>query len=341
MKGSPTSANTGSWLSTHGKLWYDDPWYRTAWIVWPQAVGLLLFVSLWLGHLDGGQGYIPWAKPAVETPRPVKVIKEPTAPPPAAQPADVLAPCKSGDFGQIIQACTSLLASGILKGGDIAQGYYRRGWAYFQTRQYQLAMTDYDRAIAISPSVYYFYNDRGITWRELSNNDRAMQDFDQAILLKPDYALAYANRGHIMVGMQRFDEAIAALSTALSYDPKLAWAYQNRATAYEMRSNWRALFDDANKLIELEPRNKLGFAFRGHAYFEVGQYSPAIADFSKLISIDPRAVYGYRMRGRAYYLSNQSENAIADFENALRIDPNDKGTILFMNELRRSLVQRK
>jgi len=26
------------WLAAHGKLWYDDRWYRFAWIVWPQAL---------------------------------------------------------------------------------------------------------------------------------------------------------------------------------------------------------------------------------------------------------------------------------------------------------------
>ena len=31
-KGSLMSANTGSWLSAHGKLWYDDRRYRIAYI---------------------------------------------------------------------------------------------------------------------------------------------------------------------------------------------------------------------------------------------------------------------------------------------------------------------
>jgi hypothetical protein len=31
-KGCLMSANTGSGLSAHGKLWYDDRWYRIAYI---------------------------------------------------------------------------------------------------------------------------------------------------------------------------------------------------------------------------------------------------------------------------------------------------------------------
>src|ERR1700682_2195966 len=213
MSAGSASANTASWRSAHGKLWYDDRWYRVAWLVWPQALGLRLFVSLWLFH-PARQAFVPWAKPVAETPRnpplvpPVKppaapLFKEPAAPPPLAQPADVLAPCKTGDFGQIIAACTSLLGSGNLRGSNIPYAYWHRGWAYYSTKQYQPAMNDYDRAIAISPGIPDFYNDRGILWLDLGNNERAMQDFDQAILLKSDFAIAYVNRGNALRNLKR------------------------------------------------------------------------------------------------------------------------------------------
>ncbi len=48
------------WLMAHGRLWYDDRWYRTAWLVWPQAAGLLIFVVFWLNPPNSQHG-IPWA----------------------------------------------------------------------------------------------------------------------------------------------------------------------------------------------------------------------------------------------------------------------------------------
>jgi tetratricopeptide (TPR) repeat protein len=212
--GSSSGSSSGSWLSAHGRLWYDDRWYRIAWIVWPQAIGLLLFVSLWLAP-SGGPSFIPWAKPIVEAPKnppaaPVLPAKpKEAAPPPLAEPpADVLAPCKSGDSGDIIQACTSLLASGNLRGSNIAYAYWYRGAAYYATKQYQPAMNDFDRAITMFPRASEFYNDRGVLWMALGNNDRAMQDFDQAILLKDDYALAYSNRGIALRNLNRPNEAL-------------------------------------------------------------------------------------------------------------------------------------
>ena len=49
------------WLAAHGKLWYDDKWYRRAWIIWPQAFAAVLV--LWLWAMPSSQNSAHWAKP--------------------------------------------------------------------------------------------------------------------------------------------------------------------------------------------------------------------------------------------------------------------------------------
>jgi PQQ-dependent catabolism-associated CXXCW motif protein len=314
------NARTSSWLQDHGRLWYDDRWYRMAWIIWPQAIAMLVFLLAW-----AQPGSIPWGKPAEGVPQK-----------PAEQVDVYASACRSAqDINQRVTACSSRISSGKLKGDDLADAYYRRGFAYYSLKQPQLAMSDYNQAIAIAPADPIFLNDRGALFRDLGDSDHAMQDFDRAISLKPDYALAHANRGYLLRGKQRIDEAITESSTAIKLDPKLVWAYENRAFALEGKEQWRALFDDAQKMIELSPDFRLGYEFRGHAYLEVGQYQDAITDFTKCISMDSTAMYGYRMRGRAYYFLNQYDNAAADLQAALRIDPTDQMTISFINDLKR------
>jgi len=332
------NSGSGSWLAAHGKLWYDDRWYRIAWIVWPQAVGLLLFVTLWLLH-PVGQGFIPWGKPAAEkkeipAPAPASAPK-PQPPPLNEQTSDTLAPCKNGSFTDIIAACTALLVSGKLTGDNVAWAYWNRGWAYQSTKQYQSAMSDYNRAIAIDPRESDFFNDRGNLWIDLDNNERSLQDYDQAILLKPDYALPYVGRGAALRNLKRPNEALVALNKAISLDPTAWLPFEQRAYIYEDREDWRAMYNDANRLIELKPDYHLGYEFRGEAYFEAGQYQAAINDFAKAIDLDSEGIYGWRMRGRAYYYLNQFDNAMSDLQTALRIDPKDNSTIAFINDLNR------
>jgi TPR repeat protein len=50
-----------TWLAAHGKLWYDDKWYRYGWIVWPQALAAV--VVLWFWAMPVGVKSAQWAKP--------------------------------------------------------------------------------------------------------------------------------------------------------------------------------------------------------------------------------------------------------------------------------------
>jgi len=334
-------ANTASWLSAHARLWYDDPWYRLAWIVWPQALGLLLFVTMWLDY-PATQTFIPWAKPVIEAPSPIPVTTPLNSPPmqefvspPAQRPTDTLGACKGNDHAQAIRDCTALLLSGNLRTDDVPYAYWHRGWQYQQTRQYQDAMADYNHAISMAPRVPEFFVDRGSLLIDLKNNERALQDFDYAILLKPDYALAHNDRGVALNNLKRQSEALDSYNKAIQFDPRLLLALENRASIYEDTHNWRGVYDDGNKMIQLDPNDRLGYEYRGHAFLEVSQYQSAIADFTRAISLDPGQIYSYRLRGRSYYFLNQFDNAMADFQAALRIDPNDSDTNAFINDLKR------
>ena len=50
-----------AWFAAHGKLWYDDKWYRYAWIIWPQALAAV--VVLWFWAMPSGVNGARWAKP--------------------------------------------------------------------------------------------------------------------------------------------------------------------------------------------------------------------------------------------------------------------------------------
>jgi TPR repeat protein len=50
------------WLPAHGKLWYDDKWYRLAWIIWPQALAVLALLWFWVAPPATTRN-VQWAKP--------------------------------------------------------------------------------------------------------------------------------------------------------------------------------------------------------------------------------------------------------------------------------------
>jgi hypothetical protein len=49
------------WLSAHGKLWYDEKWYRFAWIAWPQALAAVM--ALWFWAMPSPGRNAQWGRP--------------------------------------------------------------------------------------------------------------------------------------------------------------------------------------------------------------------------------------------------------------------------------------
>ena len=66
-----------------------------------------------------------------------------------------------------------------------------------QPRERRPAIADYTQSLKLEPANAAAYNNRGIAYAALGQNDQAIADFDQAIKLDPKRALYYNVRGTI------------------------------------------------------------------------------------------------------------------------------------------------
>ncbi|MBT9438251.1 MAG: tetratricopeptide repeat protein, partial [Desulfobacterales bacterium] len=74
------------------------------------------------------------------------------------------------------------------------EAYYNRGVAYAFLNQYERAIEDYNKAIALDPNNAEAYNNRGVAYAFLNQYERAIADYNKAIALDPNFAMAYDNR---------------------------------------------------------------------------------------------------------------------------------------------------
>ena len=56
----------------------------------------------------------------------------------------------------------------------------------------KLAISDFDRAISLAPTIAMFYGFRGATHRNANDIPKALEDYARAIELSPQFAPAYA-----------------------------------------------------------------------------------------------------------------------------------------------------
>ncbi len=91
--------------------------------------------------------------------------------------------------------------------------------------QYDLAISEFTRSLAIEPLSAETYNNRGIAYSRKGQYDLAIADFTKAIDISPDEAKTRYNRGITYAIIGRYDLAISDLTSALHLQPADSWTY--------------------------------------------------------------------------------------------------------------------
>jgi tetratricopeptide (TPR) repeat protein len=201
------------------------------------------------------------------------------------------------------------------------QTYFVRGTAKYQARQYQDAIADYDRAIAINPQHANAYVGRGTAKYGLGKYQAAIPDHDRAIEIDPEYATAYNNRGLAKYSLGQNQAAINDYDRAIEIDPQAADPYNNRGTAKFKLGEYQAAINDYDRAIEIDPEGAAVYYNRGFAKYNCGQHQAAINDYDRAIKIDPQDADAYNSRGTAKHSLGQYQAAINDYDRAIEIDP--------------------
>jgi len=147
------------------------------------------------------------------------------------------------DNVQIIDECTTIISDNPYD----AVAYYKRGRAYFATKQYDLALNDYNRVIAEA------YLDRGYLYEKKGENDKAIEHYSLYIENDPTFEMAYDHRGFMYNKTERYDLALIDCSKAIELNPKYPGGYLNKGTTYEKQHLYEEAIAVYRKMLENVP----------------------------------------------------------------------------------------
>ena len=132
--------------------------------------------------------------------------------------------------------------------------------------RYDLAVSDYGRALAEDPRLDRAWNNRALARIALRQYDLAVGDCTQAIRLKPDYVEAYFTRATAWQDAGRFEEAIQDYDKVIALKPDFAAAYNNRAVARYRLKAYDKAWADVKMFMQLGGQPDPGFLkVLGHA----------------------------------------------------------------------------
>jgi tetratricopeptide (TPR) repeat protein len=199
--------------------------------------------------------------------------------------------------------------------------------------EYEQAIEDYDRAIALDPEFAGAYHNRGVAYRLMDNRDAAIADFERVLELSDDpywreqaeqhLVENYSRRGNAYADQGEYEQAIEDYDRAIEIDPEYVGAYHDRGIAYFENGEYARAIEDYDRAIEIDPDFAGAHLRRGNAYFENGEYARAIEDYDRAIELVPEFAGAYNNRGNAYADLGEYEQAIEDYDRAIEIDPED------------------
>jgi tetratricopeptide (TPR) repeat protein len=197
--------------------------------------------------------------------------------------------------------------------------YIWRGRIYNLRGEYDRAIEDFNKAIAINQNDEHAYWGRGESYRLKGDLDKALVEFNKVIAINPNSYSAYASRGQTYAIKGTYDKEIEDYNKAIAINPNYAYAYKLRGNFYGLKKELDRAFEDYSKAIFLNPNDALSYVWRGSIYAQKGQNDRAFYDLNQAITIDPKSGKAYLYRGALYSDMGQNDNAISNLKTACEL----------------------
>lgn len=92
---------------------------------------------------------------------------------------------------------------------------------YFDSGQFELAISAYEQSLAIDDSKPDIWTDLGVMYRRAGDSKKAIASFDRAISINPRHPIALFNKGVVLMhDLQDPDGALATWETLINVDPQ-------------------------------------------------------------------------------------------------------------------------
>jgi len=147
----------------------------------------------------------------------------------------------------------------------------------------------------------------------------AVKLLKRAVEVEPKHKYAWNNLGLAYLAMRQNDEAVAAFQQAVEVNPYDEFAFNNLGRAYWQERKYEDAADAFHKQLEINPLDKFAHTNLGAMYAEWHKYDEAAPELEKAVSLTPNDPALQVSLGDAYLNLGQDDKALAAFDRAIEI----------------------
>ena len=190
---------------------------------------------------------------------------------------------------------------------------------YQDTKQLNLALKDYEKALTIDPEKGTLYNSWGKTLFDMGQIPQALEKYNAGIAKPKPFGEIYINRGVAHAAQRNFPQALKDIDKGLALDENNANGYLNRGLIYYSTNQLAKVIPDLNTYFSMKSGTSEQWYILGLSYRNTGDAQSAISAYNNALQINPTDKRFYNSRANAYQALGKQAEAAQDLETAKRL----------------------
>ncbi len=232
--------------------------------------------------------------------------------------------CSSpGAASQRVSQCTMVINFDGTSDERRAAALVARGSIRTTEGQYVRALADLGRALRIDANNAQVYLERGIIHQARGAYDIAVRDFDQALALAPGLQSALDRRAEaVQQRATAYIQEIAQLDEYLQQSPGNAELLNSRCWLRTVNNdNLDLALADCNAALLAAPSDANALDSRGLVHLKRGDFAASLADYEAALVVEPERGHFLYGRGLARIALGMHAQGNADLQRAEQLEP--------------------
>ncbi len=181
-------------------------------------------------------------------------------------------------------------------------------------------VTLWEDVVQKAPNRQRHQHELGYAYFQAKRYDEAITAFKKALDLLPQPP-TYVALGRIYQTIEDFEQAHVYFKTAIKKYPLFPEGWYYMAGYYKQKEDWQKVIENSLIAVKLNPEFLLAYGLLGKGYQETRQFAPARKAYDKALSINPRDPNTYNMLGILAAKQTHYAEAMEFFHKALALDP--------------------
>jgi len=186
-----------------------------------------------------------------------------------------------------LEVIVGLFKKAIRADAKFWEAYYNLGITYFNNRDYDNALKQFDIIISSLPNFEKPYFGRALIYMRKKQYAKAAADFNKVTKFNPNDYKPYYYLGVINIQQKKFKKAKTHLDKSIELNPDYANNYYELGNIYFTQNKYRPAIPQYKRALEIDSENYDAHQKLGESHYRVQTYYSAYSEFKKILAVKP------------------------------------------------------